>query len=149
VDGVPAIEIGRRSQDEALASCDAASGQRRVHHLSHPESHVDALLDKVDLAVVQNDFQIHVWILRQEFRQHRNEMDPGKCDGSADPQSPLESGPGSPRGEFGLGSLLEGALGTFEIAEPGFRRGEPVCRTRQQLDPRYSSSWATDFETAG
>ncbi len=63
-------------------------------------------------------------------------MDPGEGDGSADPQSPLEPGPGSPRGDLGLGCLLEGPLGALEIAEPGFRRGEPARRACQQLDPK-------------
>jgi hypothetical protein len=53
-----AIEIGRRAQHEAFASCDTASGQRRVHQLPHPESHIDALLDEVDLTVVQNDLEV-------------------------------------------------------------------------------------------
>src|SRR5690349_12254654 len=85
-----AIEIGRRADDETLASCDTANCERRIHHPSHPERHVDALLDKVDLTVVQDDFQLQFRMLRQEFREQRNEMYSGEGDGSTDPQSSLE-----------------------------------------------------------
>src|SRR5260370_37637805 len=64
-----AIEVGRRAQHEAPASCDTASGERRVHQLSHPESHIDALLDEVDLTFVQNDLQVQLRILRHELGQ--------------------------------------------------------------------------------
>src|SRR5258708_36979925 len=62
-------------------------------------------------------------------------MDPGKGDGRADAQSTLEPGPGSPRGELGLGCLLKGPPGALEITEPGLRRGEPARRARQELTP--------------
>jgi hypothetical protein len=59
-----AIEVGGRAQDEPLASCERASGQGRVHHLSHPERHIDPLLDEVDLTVVQNDLEVQLRILQ-------------------------------------------------------------------------------------
>src|SRR6516225_10812533 len=86
-----AIEVGGRAQNEAPASRDTASGQRRVHHLSYPQSHVDAFLDQINLTVVQHDLELQFRMLRQEFRQHWNEMDPGKGDGSAETQTTLEA----------------------------------------------------------
>jgi hypothetical protein len=49
------MEVGWRAQDEAFASCDTCQG--RVHQPSHPESHIDTLLDEVDLGVVLNDLE--------------------------------------------------------------------------------------------
>lgn len=36
------------------------------------------LMSEVELAIVQNDLQLQVGVLRQKFRQQRNEMDVGE-----------------------------------------------------------------------
>jgi hypothetical protein len=58
-----------------------------------------------------------------------------KCDGCADAESSLQPGAGTACGELSFVSLLDRALGAFEIAKPGFGRRESARRARQQLDP--------------
>jgi hypothetical protein len=118
----------------SLASADAADCQRRIQQLSHPQRHIDALLHEIDLAVIEHDVQTELGMLREELRQQRNEANAGKGDGGADAQSSLQPGAGAARSEFRLVSLLDRALGAFEITKPRFGWGQSARRAREQLD---------------
>src|SRR5258708_37505049 len=136
--GAGALEVAGRTQYQSPTSTDATGSQRRIQQLSHPQRHIDALLHEIDLAVIEHDFQVELWMLREELRQQGNEVNAGKSDGGADPQSSLQPGAGAARGEFRLVSLLDRALGAFEIAKPRFGRGQSARRAREQLDPEMA-----------
>src|SRR5262245_19996366 len=77
------VEIGWRANHHPVAPSDSSRGQGGVRQSAHSESNIDAMLDEVDIAIVENDFEVELCVLLQETRQSWNEVNSGERDGGA------------------------------------------------------------------
>jgi hypothetical protein len=132
------FEVSGGPHDRPRARPDLSGSQTGIGHRAHPKGDVDAFLDQVDIPIVENDFNFQVRILRQEFRDLRDDVQPRERHRSADTQLAGQPGSRPARREISLVGFFHRAPGPFVEVEASFRRCETPRRPNQQLDAQPS-----------
>jgi hypothetical protein len=128
----PARQIRRRRHQHAPRRCQKPRDQAGIGQHSHAQRHVETLLDRVDDAVVQRQFNPQLGILRHERGQQRPQMQHAEGDRRVDPQHAARLVVQARHPRLGLLHKRQDIGAAFIVGAPRLGRAHPPCGAVQQ-----------------
>jgi len=73
------LKIRRSSHNNAAALRDPSRGHVGIRHRPHSQRNIDALVDEIQVTVVEDKLNLEVRVFGKKHRQVRNDMEPSKA----------------------------------------------------------------------